>query len=168
MVDDAFQQPDEVAVLEDRVYDVLYDAFSLADGIHAECMRDGREEQDPANNIGIEEPIGESNMEDAAEDHSFDPHSLEEAIQPLYTGARCTQLAATILLMNLCTVHKVTNGFANEMFTILNAHLLPKENVLPKNYYAAQSLIVKLGLSYNNIHTYDKGCMLFQGEHTLS
>ena len=128
-------------------------------------MRNGREEQDPANNIGIAELVGETSMENEAEDRSFNPHALEEAIRPLYRGASCTQLVATILLMNLCTVHGVTNGFIDEMFTILNAHLLPKENALPRNYYAARSLTTKLGLSYNNIHACDKGCMLFRGEH---
>jgi hypothetical protein len=67
--------------------------------------------------------------------------------------------------MNLCTVHGVTNGFVDELFTILNSHLLPTENVLPKNYYATRSLTTKLGLSYNSIHAYDKGCVFFRGEH---
>jgi hypothetical protein len=67
--------------------------------------------------------------------------------------------------MNLCMIHGVTNGFADEMFTILNAHMLPKENVLPKNYYVARSLMGKLSLSYNSIHACDKGCVLFRGEH---
>jgi hypothetical protein len=67
--------------------------------------------------------------------------------------------------MNLCTVHGVTNRFADELFTILNSHLLPTENVLPKNYYAARSLTAKLGLLYNSILACNKGCMLFKGEH---
>jgi hypothetical protein len=117
------------------------------------------------NDMEVEEPIGETNRRDADEDDSFNPQALEEAIRPLYRGARCTQLAATILLMNLYTVHGVTNGFADEMFTILNGHLLPAENVLPKNYYRARSLTVKLGLSYNSIHACDRGCVLFRGEH---
>jgi hypothetical protein len=67
--------------------------------------------------------------------------------------------------MNLCTIHGVTNGFADEMFTILNGHLLPPENVLPKNYYRARLLTAKLGLSYNSIHACNKGCVLFREEH---
>jgi hypothetical protein len=86
-------------------------------------------------------------------------------IWPFYEGARCTQLAATVLLMNLCIVHGVTNGFEDEMFTILNTHLLPKENVLLRNYYAARSLTAKLGLSYHSIHACDKGCVLFWGKY---
>ena len=115
--------------------------------------------------MGLEEPVGDRDTTDMANDHSFDPSAVVKAIRPLYQGARCTQLAATILLMNLCTVHVVTNGFADEMFTILNSHLLPAENVLSKNYYANRSLIGKLDLSYNSIHACDKGCVLFCGQH---
>jgi hypothetical protein len=39
IVDDAFQRPHEAAVLEDRVQDALLHAFTVADGVHAECMR---------------------------------------------------------------------------------------------------------------------------------
>jgi hypothetical protein len=151
--------------LEDRVQDALFHAFTMANGVHAECIRNDGDETDPLPDYSMDEPIGETNAPDASENDTFDPHALEEAIRPFYRGAKCTQLAATILLMNLCTVHGVTNGFADELFTILNSHLPPTENVLPKNYYAARSLTAKLGLSYNSIHAYDKGCVLFRGEH---
>jgi hypothetical protein len=117
-------------------------------------------------NMEVQEPIGETNSRDADEDDSFDPQALEEAILPLYRGTRCIQLAATILLMNLCTVHGVTNGFADEMFTILNSHMFPLKNVLLKNYYRARSFTAKLGMLYNSIHACDRGCMLFRREHT--
>jgi hypothetical protein len=165
IVDDAFQGPHDAAVLEDRVQDALLHAFTVADGVHAECIRNDGDETNPLPDYSVDEPVGKTNAPDASENDTFDPHALEEAIRPLYRGAKCTQLAATILLMNLCTVHGVTNGFADGLFTILNFHLLPTENVLPKNYYAARSLTAKLGLSYNNIHACDKGCVLFRGKH---
>jgi hypothetical protein len=165
IVDDAFQGPHEATVLEDRVQDAFLHAFIVADRVHAECIRNDGDETNLLPDYSVDEPIGETNALDTSENDTFDPHALEEAIRPLYRGAKCTQLAATILLMNLCTVHGVTNGFADELFTILNSHLPPTENVLPKNYYAARSLTAKLGLSYNSIHAYDKGCVLFRGEH---
>ena len=125
MVDDAFQRLDETAVLEDKVQDVLLDAFIMADGVHVDCIKDHRKDQDPMYNMGVEEPIRESNTKDIVEDQGFNSHILEQVIRPLYRSARCTQLVANILFMNLYTVHKVTNGFSNEIFTILNAHLLP-------------------------------------------
>ena len=54
----------------------------------------------------------------------FDPTNMEEALQELYSSSRCTKLAAKILLMNLCTVHGVSNNCANELFTLLHSHIL--------------------------------------------
>jgi hypothetical protein len=125
--------------------------YIMADGVHVDCIRENRKDHDPMYDMGVEEPIGESNTEDTVEDQGFNSHALEKVIRPLYRGARCTQLVASILFMNLCTVHEATNGFSNEIFTILNAHLLPKWNVSLKNYCAVRSLIAKLGLSYNSI-----------------
>ena len=164
MVKDAFQEAEEAASLEDKVQDVLLGAFNVADEVHADCVGDSNSDDD-VEDTGPGEPVGDRDHVDEGDSHSFDPQALEEAIRPLYEGARSSQLAATILLMNLCTIHGVTNGFADEMFTILSAHLLPRGNVLPKNYYAAKSLTRKLGLSYNSIHACDKGCMLFRGQH---
>jgi hypothetical protein len=89
----------------------------------------------------------------------------EEAIQELYKGSWSTKLAVTILLMNLCIVHEVSNNFAYELFTILHRHLLPEGNILPRNHYAAKSLTSKLGLTYTSIHACGKGCVLFRGEY---
>ena len=86
-------------------------------------------------------------------------------MEALYDGSKSSKLAATILLMNLCTVHGVSNQCANKFFSILHLHLLPKNNTLPKNYHAAKSLTMKLGLKYKTIHACEKGCMLFRGEH---
>jgi hypothetical protein len=59
-----------------------------------------------------------------------------------------TKLAATILLMNLCTVHGVSNNFADELFTIMHCHLLSAGYTLPRNHYAAKTLTTKLGLVF--------------------
>jgi hypothetical protein len=96
---------------------------------------------------------------------NLDAALLEDAIHELYSGARYTKLAATILLQNLCTVHGVSNNFTDVLFTILHRHLLPEGNILPKNQYAAKSLTSTLGLSYNNIHACGKGYVLFRGEY---
>ena len=99
------------------------------------------------------------------EDPSFDPDVLVEAMKGLYAGPKCTKLTLTILLMNLCTVYWVSIGFVDELLTILHCHLLPEDNCLPKKYYAARSLTMKLGLAYNIIHACEKRCMLFRGKH---
>jgi hypothetical protein len=96
---------------------------------------------------------------------NLDAALLEDAIHELYSGIRCTKLAATILLQNLYTVHGVSNNFTDELFTILHRHLQPEGNILPKNHYAAKSLTSMLGLSYNSIHACGKECVLFRGDY---
>ncbi len=86
-------------------------------------------------------------------------------MKQLYMGAKCTKLGTTILLVNLCTMHGVTNKFANELFALLHQHLLPKPNCLVGSYYVAKTLTQKLGLNYKVIHTCAKGCVFFRGEH---
>jgi hypothetical protein len=59
----------------------------------------------------------------------------------------------------------VNNFFVDELLTILHCHLLLEDNCLPKKYYAARSLTMKLGLAYNVIRACEKWCVLFRGEH---
>ena len=86
-------------------------------------------------------------------------------MEELYHKARSSVLAAIILIMTLCTIHSVSNKFADQLFTLYRKHLLPSENQLPKNYHTAKALIRRLGLNYNTIHACQGGCVLFRGEH---
>ena len=129
------------------------DAFTIVDGLDDGENNESGDEDD-------EEPMGDLGIEDDKDDA---PHDLEEAIQELYDGAKSFVLAATILIMTLCTIHGVNNKFADAVFVFFRLHLLPGENRLPKNYHAAKSLIRKLGLNYNTIHTCVGGCVLFRG-----
>jgi hypothetical protein len=95
------------------------------------------------------------------DDISMEANYLREACQPLYNGARCTKLASTLLLMNVCTVHGVSNKFMDELLALLHKHLLPKDNLLPPSMYAAKSLTRKVGLDYKHIHACVNGCILF-------
>jgi hypothetical protein len=165
MIHNAFTIEDETTDFEDRVRQEVADAFMAADEVHDNCSAGSMPADDADSNcIADEAPEAESG-EGVWEDPQFDPRHLQDAMQQLYEDAKCTKLAATILLMNLCTVHGVSNTFADEMFTILHAHILPEDNSLPKNYHAARSLTQTLGLAYTCIHACDKGCVLFRGEH---
>jgi hypothetical protein len=163
MVDNAFLEEPLPSDVEEIVHDEVTGAFDLGDVVHEEC-NDSSREGDAAN---LSEH-GVTSCEDVegheTSDH-FDPTMLEEAIQELYEGSRSTKLAATILFMNLCTVHGMSNNFVDELFTILHRHLLPKGYRLPKNHYAAKLLTSKLGLTYTSIHACGKGCVLFRGEY---
>jgi hypothetical protein len=163
MVDNAFMEEPLPPDVEEIVHDIVTGAFDRRDSVHEEC-NNGSGEDDGASlpNHGV---TSAEDIEGHKNSDGFDPTMLEEAIQELYEGSQSTKLAATILLMNLCTVHGVSNNFADELFTILHRHLLLEENILPGNHYAAKSLTSKLGLTYTSIHACGKGCILFRGEY---
>jgi hypothetical protein len=104
-------------------------------------------------------------MEGGQNSDRFDPTMLEEAIQELYEGSRSIKLATTISFINLCIVQGMNNNLADELFTILHCHLLPKGNILQRNHYTAKSLTSKLGLTYTSIHACGKDCVLFRDEY---
>jgi hypothetical protein len=81
----------------------------------------------------------------------------------LYLGAQSTKLIATMLLMNICIVHGVSNKFVDELLSFLHKYLLPPDNCLPTNMYHAKSLTRKVGLNYKTIHACPNGCILFWG-----
>lgn len=82
---------------------------------------------------GEHEPLGKDSSTNGPQDLNFDPKVLEDAIRELYGGSKCTKLAATIILLNLCSVHKVNNKFVDEFFTFLCFHLLLVNKCLPNN-----------------------------------
>jgi hypothetical protein len=163
MVDNAFMKEPLPPDVEEIVHDVVTRAFDLGDSVHEECSEgsgEGDEASLPDHGVTSAEDIeGHENS------NGFDPTMLEEAIQELYEGSQSTKLATTIILMNLCTIHGVSNNFADELFTILHRHLLPEDNILPRNHYVAKSLTSKLGLTYTSIHACGKGCILFRDEY---
>ena len=140
-------------------------AFATADSVHEEFMEvgvgDEAEEQEPR-----DEPRPadvEADMEDG--DLNFDATVMEGSLQPVYDGSRSTKLAATVLLMNLCTVHGISNECVNELFSLLHSHLLPENNTLSASHYAAKTLTATLGLAYTTIHACERGCVFFRGLH---
>jgi hypothetical protein len=95
------------------------------------------------------------------DDILVEANCLREACQPLYNGAKCTKLASTLLLMNVCTMHGLSNKFVDELLALIHRHLLPKDNLLPPSMCATKSLTRKVGLNYKHIHAYVNGCILF-------
>jgi hypothetical protein len=146
------------------VHDKVVGTFTVADGVHNQCRQSDNWDEDIRGCGGSDDAVGENDDEETPEDSNLDSDALEEAIQPLYKGAHSTKLAGTVLLMNLCAVHEVSNCFVDELFTILHGNLLPEENGLPKNYHVAKTLMRRLGLSYNTIHACKNGCVLFRGD----
>ncbi len=87
-------------------------------------------------------------------------------MKELYVGEKCTKLRATILFVNLCTMHGIINKFVDELFALLHQHLLLEPNYLMGSYYATKTLTQKLGSNYKVIHTCAKRCVLFKREHS--
>ena len=161
MIHKALAVDDIIVDIEERIRREVADTFMAADEVHEQCIQNPVDDDGDSIGIGQDEPITPRNEGQVDDDTYFDPSDMEEAIQELFSGLKCTKLAATILLMNLCTMHRVSNNFVEELFTLLHSHILPSKNCLSKNFHAACSLIQKLGLSYNNIHACEKGCVLF-------
>ena len=147
----------------ERLQEEIRDAFDDADAIHQEWQEAGDEDVDVLPEIDENAPRRDTAV--GHEDAQFDATALEESMEHLYGGARSSKLAATVLLMNLCTVHSISNSCANELFSILHRHLLPENNTLPQTYHAAKNLTGRLGLTYNSIHACERGCVLFRGPH---
>jgi hypothetical protein len=144
--------------LEAQLEDIVMGAFTVVGELAHDDHKISDDELEEEDLGGIEGGLAE-------EDNCGDPQELETAIEELYHGAKSSVLAATILIMTLCTVHGLSNKFADQLFTLFREHLLPSENMLPKNLHAAKGLISKLGLNYNTIHACQGGCVLFRGQY---
>jgi len=122
----------------------------------------GQDEGNVEGNIGDNH---EGFVADPDEDIFNEGQYLRKACQPLYSGAKSSMLATTLLLMNVCKVHGVSNKFVDELLALLHKHLLPLDNCLPPTMYAAKTLTSKVGLKYNNIDACVNGCVLFRKEY---
>jgi hypothetical protein len=120
MVDDAFVQEDDAYPSEEAICEEVIRTFSVADRIHEENMDKENWDQEFDLEGGARQEISrqdegldgddDGNLDNVG-DPNFDPSALEEAIRSLYKGAKSTKLAAMVLLVNLCTVHGVSNCF---------------------------------------------------------
>ena len=133
-----------------------------------------------------EDGAGNSSSEvgrDASDDSTSDGEDLEDllgqiplhrmgsnpgtdiaATLPLYEGATLSMLCATLLIVNCCKIHGVSNMFLNEILMLLSMSILLVGNCLPKTEYEATKILRRLGLAYNMIHACPNGCCLFKGE----
>ena len=155
--------------------------YNLDGGSNAEEGSTSRSEsEEPA-----ECSDGSSNGEpwDASDDSGSDEEDLEDllgqipdermgsnpefdiaATLPLYEGSTLSMLCATLLIVNCCKTHGVSNTFMNELFMLLSMSILPMGNCLPKSEYEASKILRRLGLAYNMIHACPNGCCLFKGD----
>jgi hypothetical protein len=124
----------------------------------------GQDESNAKRNIGDKHEGFATNLD---EDIFNEGQYLQETCQPLYNGAKSSMLANTLLLMNVCKVHVVSNKFVDELLALLHKHLLPLYYCFPPTMYTTKTLISKVGLRYNNINACVNGCVLFQKEYEM-
>ena len=108
----------------------------------------------------VEELLGQIPHDRMGSDPEFDI----AATLPLYEGSTLSMLCATLLIVNCCKTHGVSNAFMNELLMLLSMSILPVGNCLPKTEYEASKILRKLGLAYNMIHACPNGCCLFKGD----
>jgi hypothetical protein len=65
----------------------------------------------------------------------------KEAQIAFYEGCPINRLVTIPLLLNVCTMHGVSNAFVDELFSLLKLDLFPKDNTMPKFLYQAKSLV---------------------------
>lgn len=73
-------------------------------------------------------------------------------------------LSVTLLIVNCCKTHGVSNLFLNELLMLLSMSILLVGNCLPKTEYKASKILQRLGLAYNLMHACPNGCWLFKGD----
>jgi hypothetical protein len=99
---------------------------------------------------------------DAPHDEVMMEALFSKATTPLYKGCSISMLSTTLLLLSLNIVHGVTHTFMDELFSLLRKKLLSKNNKMLTSSYEARKLIKSLGLTYDSIHAYVNGCVLFR------
>jgi hypothetical protein len=149
---DAEEDPEATLDAQHNVQRQLLEALDRGDAIHTEAMA--------AENVVLDADvdIGADNVEDME-------RLFNHATTAVYSGSKSSILSATIIIMNMCVVFRVSNKFTDELLRYLSSDLLPLENKLPTSHYEARKLIRSLGLQYNNIHACPNGCVLYEEEH---
>jgi hypothetical protein len=87
---------------------------------------------------------------------------------PLFEGSGLNILIGTLMISNTSATHKCTNGFVDELWSLLCNSIFLKLHNLPKSHYEAKSLISNLGLGHNTIHACENCCVFFCNEHSVA
>ena len=163
------------AELADHIVEVVQETQTIVENVQAEA--DSIHEREKMMAEATASPHGDSSGRAEMDDGTVGPDDTPlDAVQdldltdvllschPLYAGASVTKLAATMLIMTICTMHRVNNKFVDELLYLLHKYILPGPNSLPTNMYHAKVLVEKVGHSYESIHACKNECVLFQGD----
>lgn len=70
-----------------------------------------------------------------------DPEFDIAATLSLFEGSTLFMLCATLLIVNCCKTHGVSNAFVNKLLMLLSMSILPLGNCLPKIEYEASKIL---------------------------
>jgi hypothetical protein len=120
-----------------KIVNMVQQAFSIMEQLAAIPKSMPKQSDLPLDDDGAEANNPEQPEAPTAyhDDYSDEANALREACESLYTGAQSTKLTTTMLLMNMCQVHGVSNKFVDELFALLHLHLLPRDNCFPSSMY---------------------------------
>jgi hypothetical protein len=90
---------------------------------------------------------------------------MSAAQKPLYGQTTVSQLDAIRHVMALKSQFSLSRDAFDGMLTIIGTLLL-EGHILPKSMYESQKLLRALKMSYEQIHTCPKGCVLFRKDYT--
>lgn len=89
----------------------------------------------------------------------------DECRTPLFCGSSLSRLDSTLMFMNVCRTHKVTNACITELLHLFSKVILPVPNSLPTSEGIATSMVSRLGLKYKAIDACKNGCVLYRREY---
>ena len=89
----------------------------------------------------------------------------DECRTPLFCGSNLSRLDSTLMFMNVCRTHKVSNACITELLHLLSKVILPTPNSMPTSEGIATDMVSKLGLWYDAIDACRNGCVLYRREY---
>ena len=95
---------DDTVDVEELVQQEVSNAFMVADSVHEQCSEGSTNGEPEGEEVQDNHSMHSANEDGVPVEVNFDPTEMQEAIQELYRTSKYSKLAATILLMNLCTV----------------------------------------------------------------
>jgi hypothetical protein len=89
---------------------------------------------------------------------------FDVAQKALHGQTKVSQLDAIGRVMAFKSQYNMSQDVFDGLLTVIGS-LLPEDHVLLKSMYEAQKLICALKMTYEHIHAYPKGCVLFRKEY---
>jgi hypothetical protein len=132
--------------------------------ISADSGSESEEDDDDIEDAVDDEGGPDAEGQDGRSAFEGDSALNDECMTPLFCGSNLSRLDCTLLFMNVCRTHKVTNECITELLHLFSKVILPLPNSLPSSEGTATTMVSRMGLGYNAIDACRNGCVLFRRE----